>query len=303
MRAYNLTLSRKYNFRAEGSSGWVFGLPPGIKPQEWPLDPNSGYPLKHGFTLLLPQEYRVHGEEIVALSFFGVSPEHNDGGPLETPGLFEVIRSPQETPPQDAALRPFWNHARAVHPRMYRMTDILDCEYVVILLTQAEFDGPLCSVPEIANSEFLGGGRSPRPEWFDKGSAHIFYKRFDKPSALDQVRRAVGGSNPVPPAGHDVGVPIFLEARLDDPNAGKKAIETWEKGDYESPFTVDFKYKPWAEGLHGTDHIGGTMFPVQAVPDFSPYYIEFEESFGDYNFGGGNAQLDILNLKFDWACG
>ena len=29
------------------------------------------------------------------------------------------------------------------------MTDILDCDYAVILLTQAEFDGPLCSPPAL----------------------------------------------------------------------------------------------------------------------------------------------------------
>lgn len=46
------------------------------------------------------------------------------------------------------------------------------------------------------------------------------------------------------------------------------------------------------------------MQPVQAVPHFSPYYIGFEESLGGYNFGGGgNAQLDFKDMKFDWACG
>jgi len=162
MQAYNLAISMKHDHRAPGSSGWVFGLPPGIKPQEWPLDPNSGYPLKHGFTLLLPVEYRVHGPDTVALSFFSISPEHNDGVPLETPGLFDIIRSPQETPPEDTKLRPFWEQARTAHPRMHRMTDILECEYAVILLTQTEFNGALCPVPDIAGSEVLQSG-PPRP--------------------------------------------------------------------------------------------------------------------------------------------
>ena len=33
-------------------------------------------------------------------------------------------------------------------------------------------------------------------------------------------------------------------------------------------------------------------------PEFSPFYVEFEEY-----FGGGNAQLDFRDMKFDWACG
>ena len=45
------------------------------------------------------------------------------------------------------------------------------------------------------------------------------------------------------------------------------------------------------------------MRPCQAVPEMSPFYIEFEEYFGGYNFGGGNAQLDFGGMKFDWACG
>lgn len=60
--------------------------------------------------------------------------------------------------------------------------------------------------------------------------------------------------------------------------------------------------EPWLKQLK-PNHIGGTMRPAQAAPNFSPYYIEFEEYFGGYNFGSGNAQLDFRDMKFDWACG
>lgn len=302
IKAYDLRQVLGKDIRAEGSSGWVFGLPPGIQSTEWPLDPNSGYPLKHGFTLLLPEDYRVHGPDIVALSFFAIAADHNDGMPLSTEGLYDVIRSPGDVPPEDGALLPFWEHARTPHPRMHRMKDILDCEYAVILLTQAEFDGPLCAVPEIANSPVLD--EKLRPEWLEKGSAHSYHARFQRPlNPLEEVRQAVSKTKDEGiPAELDFGVPIFLKVRTTDPNAGRKALESWDKGHYESPFTESFDYKPWAEKL-GRDHLGGTMMPIQAVPDFSPYYIEFEESFGDYNFGTGNAQLDIQHLKFDWACG
>ncbi|MBF8869523.1 hypothetical protein GUK05_04655 [Escherichia coli] len=39
------------------------------------------------------------------------------------------------------------------------------------------------------------------------------------------------------------------------------------------------------------------------IPDgMSPFYIEFEEYFGGYNFGTGNAWLDFKNMKFDFSC-
>ena len=60
--AYDIEmLTRSADGGAGSHHGWCFGLPPGISPQQWPLDPRSGYPLMHGFTLLLPDDYRVHG--------------------------------------------------------------------------------------------------------------------------------------------------------------------------------------------------------------------------------------------------
>ena len=64
----------------------------------------------------------------------------------------------------------------------------------------------------------------------------------------------------------------------------------------------NFRLHEWSKD-HARNHIGGTMRPCQAVPEMSPFYIEFEEYFGGYNFGGGNAQLDFKDMKFDWACG
>jgi hypothetical protein len=45
------------------------------------------------------------------------------------------------------------------------------------------------------------------------------------------------------------------------------------------------------------------MFPCQWTPKFSPTYPEIEEHFGGFNFGGGNGQLDLETMQFDWACG
>ena len=63
-----------------------------------------------------------------------------------------------------------------------------------------------------------------------------------------------------------------------------------------------YRKHAWTED-HAPNHIGGTMEPVQATPKFSPFYLEFDEYLGGFNFGGGNCQLDFLNLELDWACG
>ncbi|WP_257784834.1 hypothetical protein [Rhizobium phaseoli] len=44
------------------------------------------------------------------------------------------------------------------------------------------------------------------------------------------------------------------------------------------------------------------MFPMQGYPDFSPYYIEISEIFGGFNFGSGVAQIDLKEMKLEWAC-
>lgn len=43
------------------------------------------------------------------------------------------------------------------------------------------------------------------------------------------------------------------------------------------------------------------MRPCRGIPDITPYYIEFEEYLGGYNFGGGNGWLDFKDMKFDWS--
>ena len=89
MQAYDIEMLTRPADRA-GDHGWCFGLPPGISPQQWPLDPANGYPLMHGFTLLLREDYRVHSPEIVALSFFATAPDHNDGGPCCVDGIADM---------------------------------------------------------------------------------------------------------------------------------------------------------------------------------------------------------------------
>ena len=96
--------------------------------------------------------------------------------------------------------------------------------------------------------------------------------------------------------------------RAYDPNAGRSPVDEFEHepSDYIQPLFRDaagkYQFHDWAAAL-GPNHVGGTMQPSQATPSFSPHYIEFDEAMRGFNFGGGNAQLDLRNMKFEWACG
>ena len=105
IRAYDLDmLHREVDRAAPDNHGWVFGLPPGITPEQWPLDPISGYPLMHGFTVRLPEDYRVHGPDIVALSFFATATDQNDGGARKREDLYAAVTDANAPPPDNRHL-------------------------------------------------------------------------------------------------------------------------------------------------------------------------------------------------------
>lgn len=312
MKAYDIdVLPRSADRRNTQNHGWCFGLPPGIAPEQWPLDANNGYPLMHGFTLRLPEDYRVHGPEIVAVSFFATAPDHNDGGAARTDAIRAAITTAADVPaPADPDLLPFWRAERGRHPRMRRMTDILELSYAAILLTEAEFQGPLRRPPAPAPSGLLA--RIAPPGWLTNGSAWSYWNGVFSPS-LDLPKEQYGfyrllGELPAKDVAYDRG--LAWTPRAADPNAGAPPRDEYapDKTGYRQwYYYVDGKVAPenfrehdWAKG-HKPNHIGGTMRPSQNVPAMSPFYVEFEESFGGYNFGGGNAQLDFGGMTFDWA--
>lgn len=309
IHAYDIEmLHRPADRLAADNQGWCFGLPPGIGQEQWPLDPNTGYPLMHGFTLLLPDDYRVHGPEHVALSFFALAIDHFEES---NDALQAFFKTPGEQAPEDSELLPFWQAKQSEHPRLYRMEDILGGAYAVILLTQAEFDGPLCEPPRFHGNRLLSA--LPVPRWLEIGAAGAFCGNGDHPdfSAPIETSYILKQLGEVPANELTFNRALRWSARSSDPNAGKSpregraAQETgytsffyWQEGEIK---TENYRIHDWAQG-HQRNHIGGTMRPIQGVPEFSPCYIGFEEELGGYNFGGGNAQLDILEMKFDWAC-
>ncbi len=106
-------------------------------------------------------------------------------------------------------------------------------------------------------------------------------------------------------SGVSTALPIRAAVRENDPNVGKPARE-WDHECTLSGYVPAYSDKGVELDLgrwRTPAHLGGTMVPNQGYPDFGPYYLEFEESFGGFNFGGGNAQMDLEKMELDWACG
>jgi hypothetical protein len=303
-RAYNLSLLHEQRRTGPNCHGWCFGLPPGISPGQWPLDPQTGYPLVHGFTLRLPDDYRCHGADIAGFSFFAFCSEHSDGGTDPDEAILSAMTGNE--PPEDARYRPFWDAAQNEHPRLYRMKDILDESYALILLTETELHGKLCAVPDTSAAESLSCHTAPA--WLKIGSALAFVEQAAFSS--EYYTKILGV---VPEARPEWSRALQWTPRAVDPNAGKAPEDPFasnKTSGYQQPYyyeggiakSENWRTHAWTAD-HARNHIGGTMRPVQATPRFSPFYVEFDEYLGGYNFGGGNCQLDFLNMRFDWACG
>jgi hypothetical protein len=306
-RAYDVSILAEPTDRAD-AHGWCFGLPPGITPDQWPLDARTGHPMRHAFTLLLPEAYRRKGPELVAICMFD-----GDWSGQSVPGNAAVasVWPPDAAEPDDAELLAVWRHRQNTHAHEHRFEDELGEPYAAIWLTQDEFDASLCQPPLRRNLNPEG-----LPLWADKGSAAAFVEReigtnLKHPPEWYFVVRQIGG---LPAQGLDVHRALRWTERANDPNAGVPPPEgdlfeqVSEQG-YQSIWSekTDEKGLPllhdWARDL-GRNHIGGTMQPFQAHPSasFSPYYLGFGEELGGFNFGGGTAQLDLETMRIDWAC-
>jgi hypothetical protein len=83
-RAYNLQLLHEEGRPGPGSHGRCFGLPPGILPQQWPLDPRTGYPLVQAFTLRLPEITAAMGPRSRASVCLPAAPSTAMAAPRQT---------------------------------------------------------------------------------------------------------------------------------------------------------------------------------------------------------------------------
>ena len=290
--AYDLVvLGRDYD-PAQADKGWCFGLPRGLSTAQWPLDPLLGYPLQHGFTLRLPEQYQVRGPGYPAISFFATAPDN-----LSVPDWTQldpaIITDPAYSEPANLDERAFWEAAQSRHPTTHWMKDVIGYWYALLFLTEEEFAGPQTTPPATITNSI--NRHVTAPLWLSKGSMVGFFG--DAPVTIDDTLIT-------PRPGLSSNLAVRWSPRAADPNAGVASGAP----DYVKPYELDLtgeaalnvRYHEWSED-HAFNHIGGTMRPAQQIPDMSPFYIGFEEDFGGYNFGGGNAQLDFRALKFDWA--
>ena len=265
-QAYDLEITDKNH-----GQGWAFGRPVGIITDQWPRSRSNGLPMAHLWTILVPEPYRVKGQDFVAISFFQAD-DHTadtiDGVKDSLTNLTEVNHTDAEN---------FWvslsRYANHRHPQEIYLEDIIGGGWALIWLTEAEFHGESTPLPDRDNSVYPNYAVE---EW---GSTYFI---TDKPAQF-----------------------IKQVTRTDDPNIGK-ALTEWADEDDENAYVPMLSTKGDVlklDRFHAKNHFGGTANPIQAMPEFSPFYIEFEEEFGDANMGGGNGQIDLLNDQFDWACG
>lgn len=293
--AFELALSKPVRLDNRPADGWCFGKPPGIAAEQWPLSPVNGAPLRHAFTVKLPAQYRVQRPDWVAISVF-----------------VDEMHQPMGKDPAGSGM--------AVPDKDERRFDMAhwDTTVVAFWLTEAQFTGPLGSPPTARHGKPL-----KTPGWLTRSPMDYFGEYGLPSTAMDKhkdtgfdpggyaVRALLEAQQPrrgwaVLPAleALEYGFPISLSVREDDPNVGRPARE-WEEENVGSGYVPAYTDEGTALNLERFEyfdaHLGGTMFPAQGYPDFSPFYLEFSEVFGGFAFGGGVAQLDLKTMQITWA--
>lgn len=284
---------------AAAPDGWCCGLPRGIAQAQWPLSNKTGFPLEHHFTVRVPEPYRAKGREFVALALFGDSAEESRRSPAIS-RLMNIIFDGRPLPATvEEPLRPFLDHLRNRHPMEFRAKDILYSSFAAIWLTQEEFEGEECEPP--APIRTGANAMCTPPAWPVTGAAERFFGWNGK-EAFDPSRylHRIAGGRPL--AKWDILAFRITEVG-DDPNTGRTPVDEFA-ADNPDGYVPRFSAAWDALGRdisYGPMHFGGTASPLQAMPDLTPFYIEFEETPGMFNFGGGSAQLDLVTMQLDWA--
>lgn len=227
--------------------------------------------MAHLWTILVPETYRVKGKDLVAISLFQADDAFED----RVDGVEDMINNLTEVNHTDA--EDFWaslgRYANHRHPQEIYLEDIIGGGWALLWLSKEEFDGEATALPDKENSIY--------PDYeIEEWSRSCFAK--DEPAQF--IKQAI---------------------RKDDPNVGKMLDDSPDENDVNAyiPMFSEKGDLLKLDRFHAKNHFGGTANPIQAVPEFSPFYIEFEETLGDANMGGGNGQIDLLNNQFDWACG
>lgn len=288
MRSYAIAIDGFESREILDQQGWCFGLPRGISPEQWPMDPANGYPLVHAFTIKIPQCYECHGPEIVAMSFFGPSFMNQDTAFID-PDIEVAMTS--TVAPDDVDLLMFWKDESRRHNCLHRMKDAIGNNYAAILLTDAAFNSNFCQLPTLQPNSRRDRNKPPR--WIDQGSASAcqdrailtnFYASIDR-TPIDKYFRFL----------------LRTDEIHDDPNAGVPVCDEFDMDQtgYVQSYYVDdnddYILHEWSERERWS-HIGGTMRPGQNMPRMSIYYMEVEEEIGGLAIAGGTLQIDFKNM-------
>ena len=300
MKAFDIKInSRPYRSDCALDCGWCFGLPPSIHSDQWPIDPDNGYPLMHAFTIKLPIDYRCRSANLAAISVFGTSFDMNPNGfPQIILSIKDVLRT-DDGNVEDPILRNIRRLYRHEHPHCFKLRDNLKMNYAVIFLTEEEFLGPLCFPPQIIYH--ADQAQLPAPRWLILGAAAALYK-----AEWFENTKSIFINEPQEVLSYNLS--LSVAERQCDPNAGIPVSEEDTlcnaNAQYQSPYFCDqmdnLNLQFWAAQM-APNHFGGTMEPAQNLPEFSPFYIEFKQELGGFNFGDGPCQIDLKEIKANFT--
>ena len=114
---------------------------------------------------------------------------------------------------------PFWHSVRDSHPRLFRVNDPLGDSFAIILLTEAQLNGPLCRPPDASAAGALSC--HSRPQWIVAGSGRAYFDwrmSFSGTAQQEFIDNSLGG---IPDARLDWSRALRWNPPANDPNAGK----------------------------------------------------------------------------------
>lgn len=134
----------------DGSAGWEHGLPPGVTAATWPRHAWNGLPLVHGFTIRVPEDFRVRGKDRVAISYFHPGESESYGPKPELRARIKAVMAGGDlegTEGDQPFFRALAHHVRASSPNTQLFTDMLGHTHAIVWHTEAELAGARCERP------------------------------------------------------------------------------------------------------------------------------------------------------------
>lgn len=282
---------------AAAPDGWCCGLPRGIDPIQWPLSSRTGFPLEHHFTVRVPEAYRVKGSGHIALAVFSDAADESPTAPAVAElmnTVFDGRMLPEQVAPD---LQPFLDHLVNRHPLEFRSKDILGATFAAIWLTEVELSRAPCPPPEQVVT--AANAMCSPPHWFRTSAAERFFG-WDGGEAFnaDYFLHRLAGRRPT-----DRWDILALKAteRTDDPNTGRCPADWFDAPDNRDGYVPKYSDEWNALGIsvdYAGLHFGGTVNTGQAVPQITPFFVEFDEIMGQINMGGYEGRIDLLTMQF-----